>query len=330
MLVDRSFVGRVGGTGFLVLLAIAVLCGYFLIAGSHYVAYRVGRRVVVDRGLYNPYSVAVDSRGNVYVADSRHNRVLKETPSGDGYVQSDVVAGLALSHDIAADDDGHVTKGKERGKMDRPFGVAVDGSGDLYISDYGNNRVLKETPSGNTYTQSVLTTDVESPYGIAVDSHGSVYIADYDRNRVTKESPSGDSYVESLVAASGLKGPQGVAVDSRGTVYIADSGNDRVLKESVSGTGYVESTLAGNLGDPRGVAVDDSGNVYIVGCGGGDIYKETFSRGQYVQTRLGSMLSLYFPRGIAVDRSGSLYIADSGNDRVVKELRTQGYAWTAK
>jgi sugar lactone lactonase YvrE len=330
MLVDRSFVGRVGGTGFLVLLAIAVLCGYFLIAGSHYIAYRVGRRVVVDKGLYYPYSVAVDSRGNVYVADSRHNRVLKETPSGDGYIQSDVVVGLAVSYGTAVDNDGHMTEGKERGKVDRPYGVAVDGSGNVYISDYGNSRVLKETASGNTYTQSVITTDVESPYGLAVDSHSAVYIADYSRNRVIKESPSGDSYVESLVASSGLKDPLGVAVDRQGTVYIADSDNYRVLKESVSGTGYVERRLPVIWTVLVVSPYDDSGNVYIVGYGGGFIYKETFSGGQYVQTHLGSMLSLYYPRGIAVSGSGSLYIADSGNHRVLKQQRTQGYAWVAK
>jgi sugar lactone lactonase YvrE len=334
MLVDRSSVGRMGvfrGALFVLILGMAVLCvGWFLIAGSHYIAYRMGQRVVVDKGLYYPYSVAVDGHGNVYVADSRHNRVLKETPSGEGYIQSDVVVGLALSFGTALDNDSHLTEGAKRGEVDRPYGLAVDGDGDVYISDYGNDRVLKETPSGHTYTQTVVTTDVQSPYGLAVDSHGSVYIADYGRNRVTKESPSGSNYVESVVAGSGLRGPEGVAVDREGNVYIADSDNDRVLKESVLGIGYVESTLVDDMASPRGVAVDGSGNVYIVSYEDGNVYKETFSNGHYVQTRLATMVSLYYPRGIAVDGSDRLYIADSGHHRVAMQQRTQGYAWVAR
>ena len=111
-----------------------------------------------------------------------------------------------------------------------PYAVAVDGSGNVYIDDSYNNRVLKETPSGDSYKQSIVVCcDLSNSSGVAVDGSGNVYVADSGNNHVLKESPSGSSYIQSMIG-SDLEYPYGVAVDGSGNVYIADTGKSRVLR----------------------------------------------------------------------------------------------------
>ncbi len=106
-----------------------------------------------------------------------------------------------------------------------PFGVAVDASGNIYIADTGNNRVLKETVSGASYTETTIATSTLSfPGAIAVDGAGNVYIADTGNSRVLKEAFSAGNYTETTIPSSALSYPAAVAVDGNGDVYIADSG----------------------------------------------------------------------------------------------------------
>ena len=202
-----------------------------------------------------------------------------------------------------------------------PSGVAVDGTGNIYIVDQTNNQVLKETLSGGIYTQSTVGSGLANPYYIAVDGAGNVYISDPGNSRILKETLSGSSYTQSTVV-SGL-GAIGVAVDGAGNVYIADFGNNRVLKETLSGGSYTQSVIVGSgLNYPYGVAVDGSGNVYIADSGNNRILKETLSGGSYTERTVGSGLS--YPEGVAVDGSGNVYITDPGNSRVLKETLSGG------
>ena len=99
-----------------------------------------------------------------------------------------------------------------------PNGVAVDASGNVYIADTGNNRILKEALSGTTYTEStVVSTGLSAPNSVAVDNSGNVYIADTGNNRVLKETLSGGTYTQSIVDNT-LSRPQSIAVDSIGDV----------------------------------------------------------------------------------------------------------------
>jgi DNA-binding beta-propeller fold protein YncE len=205
--------------------------------------------------------------------------------------------------------------------LSSPYGVAVDGSGNVYIADYGNSRVLKETLSGGSYTQSTIGTGLGVSAGVAVDGSGNVYIADYGNNSVLKETPSGGSYTQSTIA-TGLGGPTGVAVDGSGNVYIADYGNSSVLKETLSGGSYTQSTISTGLGGPFGVAVDGSGNVYIADSDNNRVLKETLSGGSYAQSTIGTGLG--GPFGVAVDGIGNVYIADSNYNRVLKETLSGG------
>jgi DNA-binding beta-propeller fold protein YncE len=199
--------------------------------------------------------------------------------------------------------------------------VAVDGSGAVYIADSGNNQVLKETPSGSSYTQSTPITGLNQPYGLAVDSSGAVYVADSGTSQVLKETPSGSTYTASTVAG-GLNQPFGVAVDGSGAVYVADTLNNQVLKETPSGGGYTAGTVASGLNQPFGVAVDGNGAVYVADSGNNQVLKETPSGGGYITSTVASGLGS--PEGVAVDSSGAVYIADTFNNQVLKETPSGG------
>ncbi|MGA9669514.1 MAG: choice-of-anchor D domain-containing protein [Terracidiphilus sp.] len=258
---------------------------------------------VPTSALSNPSGVAVDASGNIYIADTNNNRVLKETYSAGGYTESTVPTS----------------------PLSWPYGVAVDGSGNIYIADTGNNWVLKETLSAGSYTESTVpTSNLNYPFGVAVDGSGNVYIADTDNYRVLKETLSEGSYIESIVPTSPLGSAFGVAVDGNGNVYISDTYNYRVLKEALSDGSYREIALpTSGLSGPYGIAVDGNGNVYIVdyygdGSGNSSVYKETLSSGSYTQSTVQTS-SLNGPFGVAVDGSGNVYIADTYNNRVLKE-----------
>jgi sugar lactone lactonase YvrE len=201
-----------------------------------------------------------------------------------------------------------------------PYGVAVDGVGDVYIVDSENNRVLKETLAGGSFTEStVSTSSLNNPMGIVVDGGGSIYIADSGNNRILKESPSGSTFTESTVPTSALSFPSGVAVDGSGDVYVADWGNNRVLMEKLSGGSYTESTVpTSSLNGPSAVAVDGSEDVYIVDSDNQRVLKETPSGGMYTESTV-STSALYYPGAISVDDNGNIYIADTGNNRILKE-----------
>lgn len=211
--------------------------------------------------------------------------------------------------------------------ISRPFGVAVDGSGSLYIVSKAVHTVLyKETASESGYSQSTIPLTTSDPYAMAVDGAGNLYVADGTGNRVLKATPSGGTYASSVIADNannGLGSTDGVAVDGSGNVYIADTGNGRVLKETLTAGSYIQSTVAESLVSPGGVAVDGSGNVYIAESGGGRILKERPSGGSYVQTVIDTGINL--PMGIAVDGTGNVYVVNIGSPNVaVKETLSGG------
>jgi sugar lactone lactonase YvrE len=248
-------------------------------------------------GLLYPEGLALDGSGNLYIADEGHGRVVKESPSANGWVQTTVASGFVS-----------------------PQGVTVDGSGNVYIADTGAAQVWKETPLGSGYVESPIGGGLKYPAGVAVDGSGNVYIVDYGLSYVLMEVPSVASYTQSTVGA-GLSGPSAVAVDGSGNVYIADWGHDRVMMETPSAGAYTASVVSSDLRQPNGVAVDGGGNVYVTDSDNNRELKETPIEGEYVQTVLADAATagLRFPTGVAVDGKGNVYIADEENNRVLKE-----------
>ena len=198
-----------------------------------------------------PSGVAVDSTGNVFVADTGNNRIRKITPNG-------VVTTLAGSGTVGFADGTGTTA-----MFYNLFGVAVDSTGNVYVADAGNNRIRKITPVGVVTTIAIFN----FPSGVAVDSTGNVFVADTFNNRICKITPYG---VVTTLAGS-FNTPKGVAVDSTGNVFVADTENNSIRKITPAG---VVTTLAGSsqgfadgtsamFKKPRGVAVDSTGNVFV-------------------------------------------------------------------
>ncbi len=208
-----------------------------------------------------------------------------------------------------------------------PYRVAVDASGNVYISDTQGNQVLKETLANGVYTESVVaSTGLATPYGIAVDGSGNVYIADNGHNRVVKETPSGNSYTQTVVSTTtSLSYPTGVAVDASGNLYIADTGGGKILVETPSGGNYLETVLTygNNFAQIVGIAVDSSGDIYVSDIDNMAVYTETYSAGSYTPSTIPTS-GLSYPYDIAVDASGNLYISDFSNDRIVLETNNSG------
>jgi PKD repeat protein len=214
-----------------------------------------------------------------------------------------------------------------------PNAVAVDGSGDVFISDTNRNRVVVDKPKGASgYTQSVVVdTGLSNPYGVAVDGSGDVFIADTDNSRVLLEKPNGSGgYTQSVVADAGLGDPVGVAVDGSGDVFVTDVQGNRVLVEKPNGSGgYTQSVIDDTgLSVPLAVAVDASGDVFIADTvnyrvlvdkpnGSGGYTQSVFATG------LGS------PSTVAVDGSGDVFIGVGNRVLVDKPNGTGGYTQSA-
>ena len=240
-------------------------------------------------GPTGPVGLAVDSAGNVYIAD-RDSGDVKEWIAATQQMSTLVPSGLY-----------------------GPIGLALDSSGNVYFAD-GNQKTIEEWSAATSQVSPLVTLSQSSlPYGVAVDRFGNVYIADYGNGAILEWSAAAGQ-VSTLLSA-GLKWPFGAAVDGLGNVYVADSGNN-AIKEWSAATSQVIPLVSSGLNSPSGVAVDGSGNVYIADTNGYAIRQWSAATGQ-VSTLLASGLN--GPEGVAVDGSGNVYIADTF-DNAVKEI----------
>ena len=300
--------------------------------------------LATDSSLLYPGGVAVDSSGNVYIADMYNNEVEKIDSSGN----LSIIAGNGTA--------GRPTPGTATDSaLKAPSGVAVDQWGNVYIADQGNNMVEEVDTSGNLSiiagngtigppTPGLATnSSLSYPQGVAVDSSGNVYIADVGNNMV-EEIDNADNL--SIIAGNGtmgpptagiatdsaLSGPTGLAVDSMGNVYICDHYNNLIEEVDTSGDLTI---IAGNgrqgpptpgyatdssLSFPTDLTVDQWGNVYIADQVNNRIEKVDTNGNLSVIAGNGTIgpptpglatnSRLSYPQGVAVDSSGDVYIAD--------------------
>jgi sugar lactone lactonase YvrE len=325
------------------------------IAGNGKKGYSGDHGPATGAELNDPLGVAVDTSGNVYIADSWNNLIRK--------VSNGAIAPLAGGGSVNFGDKGPATGAQ----LSQPFGAAVDASGNLYIADSYNNAIRKvsqgviTTFAGNgLYGYSgdngpATSAALEQPFGVAVDAAGDVYIADTNNSVVRKVSGGvittfagngvyGYSGDNGPAASAQLCAPTGVAVDKAGNVYIADS-NCAVIRKVSNG---IITTFAGNgtrgysldsgpaasteLNLPVAVAVDASGNVYIADGGIDNNAIREVSNG-VMSTIAGDgtngysgdggpapIAGLFAPSGLAVDAAGNVYIAETGPINVIRKV----------
>jgi sugar lactone lactonase YvrE len=197
------------------------------------------------------------------------------------------------------------------GSFIAPAGVAVDGSGNVFVADSLHSAIY-EIPSGCTTSGCVkeLGSGFSQPDGVAVDGSGNVFVSDYGNNAV-KEILAADGYA-TFKTLGGIGYPKGIAVDGAGNVFVANANNGYVYEILAVG-GYTTVNTLGGFNTPNGVAVDGAGNVYVNDVTGA-VY-EILAAGGYttVNTLVGNGYG-----GIAVDGRGDVFIANAGDSAVVE------------
>jgi sugar lactone lactonase YvrE len=266
----------------------------------------------------NPYQVALDGAGNMYVGDYTGKNVVK-VPAGGG-------SASLLNFG---------TPGMPATALQNITGVALDGAGNLFVGDHENSRILVVTPGGVVSVLSIngLSPSLGFPTALAFDQAGNLYIADFTNGRVIEVTTlvvagSTSSGLATVIGTGSYPFTgstlTGLTVDPQGNIYLAarTQNNSSIVKVTPSGAASVLSTpgLTPAINNPQGVAVDAMGNIYVVDTANSRIVKIT--NGGLVSafsisglTSPSTLSSLLF--GVTVDPFGNLYIPDWTNNRLV-------------
>jgi sugar lactone lactonase YvrE len=299
-----------------------------------------------------PLGVAVDSAGNVYVADSKNHTIRRIAPSGD----VSTFAGRAGA-------PGSLDGSGSAARFSSPSGIAVDAHDVVWVADTANHAIRRigqdrrVTTFAGTLGQNgaqdgtLAAARFQSPLSLAVDAAGALYVADTGNHTIRKVTAAG--VVSTLAGLAGAIGhddgtgtaarfqtPSGVAVDASGNVYVADTNNHTIRKVTPAAAVSTLAGVASNFGNgdgtgvqasffyPGRVAVDLDGSVLVADTGNNTIRRVTpagvvttlygspgvlgFANGTGTAARFSS------PNGLVVDAAGNLYVADSGNHTVRK------------
>jgi sugar lactone lactonase YvrE len=307
-----------------------------VVAGNGTAGYSGDGGPAIDAQFHYIHALAVDASGNIFVADTNNNRVRKINPAG-------IVTTIAGTGAWGSEGEGGAAASAQ---LAGPRGVAVDGAGNLFIADSGNNRIRRVSLSGIITTTAgnenggysgdggpATSARLNYPTAIAVDMQGNLFIADRYNNRIRFVSSMG--IITTLAAPPSISDPRGVAVDFAGNVYVADSGNNRIRQISSGGISTIAGGSAGFSGDggpahdaklslPIEIAADALGNLFIADRGNYRIRKIdgtgiiTTAAGRSDEGGAATSAQLNFPNAVAADQSGNLFIADTDSQRIRK------------
>ncbi|WP_374030222.1 NHL repeat-containing protein [Bdellovibrio bacteriovorus] len=305
--------------------------------------------------------IAVDSGGNLYVADRGNHVIRKVAPGG-------VVTTFAGSAGVSGSLDGTGSAAR----FYNPQGISVDGSGNLFVTDSSNSTIRKITSAGVVTTMAGLAGSADSTdgtgfaarfsaaNGIAVDGSGNIFVADEGNHTIRKITSGG--VVTTLAGLAGGAGsaddtgsaarfnaPVGMAMDSGGNIYVADRGNHVIRKITSAGEVTTLAGLSGTWGttngtgsgarfsSPYGVAVDSSGNLFVTDSSNHTIRKITSAGVVTTIAGLagsigyadgaGSSARFFYPDGVAVDNSGNIYVADTYS-HTIRKITSDGVVTT--
>ncbi len=265
---------------------------------------------------HSPVGMAINAAGDLYVADIYNNRVQEWLPPGAGG------AHLVFSTQFGS-------SGSENGQVKAPRGSAIDGQGNLWVTDDANHRIQEFSATGKFIaaygSYGTGNGQFKEPTGIDVNQGtGNVYISDCANDRVQELSSKGE-FIRSFGSEGSEEGkfkcPAGVKIDTSGNVWVADSANNRVEKFSSTGTFQAAYGSAGSgdgqFKEPWGLTFSGS-NLYVVDYANNRV-QELSSTGSYV-AQFGSPGNgggqFKGPEMIATDAAGNLYVTDNLNHRI--------------
>lgn len=238
----------------------------------------------------HPYGLAIDTQGNLYVGDVENHAIRIISPDG-------VVRTLAGGRKGYSDRDGDLAM------FNHPYGVAVDGHGNVYVADSDNNTIRKITPEGSASTLAGNGNDgfVDGPssnaefyvpIGIAIDALENIYVGDEGNSSIRKITRDGIvttlagngqfSFADGVGSEAVFNAPGALAIDTKGNLFVADYLNNCIRKVSPSGE---VRKIAGSL-------------------------QKGFADGDPAEAKF------YYPFGIAVDTTGTVYVGDQYNHRI--------------
>ena len=248
-------------------------------------------------------------------------------------------------------------------QFNKPWGVAVDSFGNVYISDTYNHRIRKINTAGVVITfagsgvagfsnGTGTSAQFNFPTGLCCDSSGNVYVSDSNNHRIRKITPNG---VVNTLAGSGIAGfsngtgtvaqfnsPDGLCCDASGNLYIADTSNNRIRKITPTGVvttiagsgvaGYLDGTgTTAIFKNPRGLCVNSIGDIYVADTDNNRIRKITASGVVTTLTGNGGCAdvvngSICKPNSIIVDNNGNFYVSTFGvNQNKVLKVYSNDY-----
>jgi len=298
-----------------------------------------------DASFYQPYGIVADTSGNVYVADGGNCVVRKITSSG-------VVSTIAGTPGMSGSSDGNGTAAL----FGFLSGIAIDSSGNLYVTDKTYNTVRKLRPNGSSWIASTIVppgAGLNQPIGLTIDSQNNIFVDDTSNCVIRKISPSGNLSVfagtmgkvgatNAVGTSASFSSPTGIAIDNANNLYVTDCGANTIRMITPSG---VVTTLGGYLGSPGfldgplnnttgqfdhpfGIAVSSAGNIAISDASGTIIRQiSTLSTVSSLAGKpgisgrsdgTGSAVSFYNVTGITFDSSGNIFMADMGASTIRK------------
>jgi sugar lactone lactonase YvrE len=285
--------------------------------------------------LFNwPQGVVVTTNDTLYVVDWSNNNIREMRKLGTNWVVT-TIAGLPGAQSGFADGT------NDSIAFNEPTSIAIDGAGNLYVTDADNNTIRKLTQVGPNWVSSTIAgtasyslggfsdgtngvAQFNYPSGIAVDASNNVYVSDTDNSVIRQLTPVGTNWVVTTIAGITNAGlpfrdgtnqnalfdqPAGLAVDRAGNVFVSDTENYCIRKITPEGTNWVVTTIAGTAQNANPGSVADGTN------GAATFYSP------YYPPNL-----LFGPMGIAVDANDNLYVADGG-DELIRKVSPVGTNW---